>query len=397
MPRPESLIVAVLLTLAVSIGPISTDLYLPSLPSLTVALETDVASVQLTLSVFLVGLAFSQLVYGPLSDRFGRRPALLVGFALYVVASAACMLAQSIEALIVARFGQAVGACAGSVLGRAIVRDVYGREGAARMFAYIGAAMALAPAIGPMLGGYLTVWFGWRANFAVLLIVGALAFTGVWFLLAETNPHLGRTTGVARMLRDYLGFFRHRAYVGYVLCVTTAYCGLFAFISGSPFVFIEVFGLPPNLFGFCFAAAVGGFIAGAVFSGRMVTRLGLARILSVGVLVLAGAGLSMAGLVLAGIETVWSVLAPMVVYMAGVGLVLPNALAGALGPFPEKAGAASALSGFSQMAVAALVGIGVGAAFDGTARPMAVAIALSGCAAVAAWRILPRGAREEAG
>ena len=397
MPRPESFIVAVLLTLAVSMGPVSTDLYLPSLPSLTSALETDVASVQLTLSVFLVGFAFSQLVYGPLSDRFGRRPALLIGLALYVLASAACMLAQSIEALIAARFVQAVGACAGAVLGRAVVRDIYGREGAARMLAYIGAAMALAPGIGPMLGGYLTVWFGWRANFALLLILGALAFTGVWFLLAETNPHIGRATSVTQMLRNYLGFLRHRAYVGYILCVTMAYCGLFAFISGSSFVFIEVFGLPPNLFGFCFAAVVAGYIVGAVFSGRVVMRLGIGRVLSVGVVVLAGGGLAMAGLVLAGIETVWSVLIPMVVYMAGVGLVLPNALAGALGPFPEKAGAASALSGFSQMGVAALVGIAVGAAFDGTARAMAIAIAFSGCATVAAYWILVRGAREDAG
>ncbi len=396
MPRPESFIVAVLLTLAVSIGPISTDLYLPSLPSLTGALATDVASVQLTLSVFLAGFAFSQLVYGPLSDRFGRRPAMLAGFTLFVIASIGCALASSIEVLIAARFVQAVGACAGHVLGRAVVRDIYGRDGAARMLAYIGAAMALAPAIGPILGGYLTVWFGWRANFILLTAYGMLALAGVWLLLAETNPYTGRATSARQMLRDYIGFLGHRAYVGYVLCVATAYCGLFAFISGSSFVFIGVLGLSPDQYGFSFAAAVGGYIAGAIMSGRTVRRFGIRRILRVGVLVLAGAGLSMAGLVLAGIETVLSVLAPMVVYMVGVGLVLPNARAGALGPFPEKAGAASALSGFSQMGFAALVGIGVGAAFDGTARPMAVAIALSGCAAVVAYHLLVRGAREEA-
>lgn len=395
MPRPDSFIVAVLLTLAVSMGPISTDLYLPSLPSLTSALETDVASVQLTLSVFLVGLAFSQLVYGPLSDRFGRRPALKVGLILYVVASVACALATSVEMLIAARFVQAVGACSGQVLGRAVVRDVYGREGSARMLAYIGAAMALAPAIGPILGGYLTVWFGWRANFVLLTFYGAVALAGVWFLLAETNAYVGRPTSVSRMVGDYLGLLGHRAYVGYILCIATTYCGLFAFISGSSFVFIDVLGLPPDLYGFCFAAVVIGYMSGAILSGRTVHRFGIERLLSIGVLVLAGSGLAMAGLVLAGIETVWSVLIPMMVYMTGVGLVLPNALAGALGPFPEKAGAASALSGFSQMGIAALVGIAVGAAFDGTARPMAIAIALSGCAAVAAYRLLVRGARED--
>ena len=383
-----------LLTLVVAMGPMSTDLYLPSLPLLTRALETDVATVQLTLSVFLVGFALGQLVYGPLSDRFGRRPVLLAGITVFVVASVACAAAPSIEWLIAARFAQALGACAGPVLGRAVVRDIYGREGAARMLAYIGAAMALAPAIGPMIGGYLTVWSGWRANFVLLIGYGALAAAGVWFLLAETNPHIGRVTGAAQMLRNYIGFARHREYSGFLLCMAMNYAGLFAFISGSAFVFIEVFGLTPNLFGFCFAGAVSGFIVGAVISGRLVRRLGIRRMVRFGVAISALSGVTMAGLVLGGLESVWSILGPMIVYLFGTAFVLPNSMAGALGPFPDKAGAASALLGFIQMGFAALVGFAVAMTFDGSARPMAVAIALAGCATAAAYWLLAHGAGE---
>ncbi len=394
MLRPQSLLFMVLLTGVVAMGPMSTDLYLPSLPLLTTALATDVATVQLTLSVFLAGFAAGQLVYGPLSDRFGRRPVLLAGIAVFVVASVACVTATSIEGLIAARFAQALGACAGPVLGRAVVRDVFGREGAARMLAYLGAAMALAPAIGPMIGGYLTVWSGWRANFVLLTAYGVFAFAGVWFLLAETNPHIGRTTGAARMLRNYIGFLAHREYVGFLLCMALNYAGLFAFISGSSFVFIEVLDLSPDLFGFCFAGAVSGFIVGAVISGRLVRRLGIRRTVRYGAAITAASGLSMAVLVLAGIESVWSILGPMIWYLFGTAFVLPISMAGALGPFPDKAGAASALLGFTQMGFAALVGLGVGLAFDGTARPMAMVIALAGCATAAAYWLIVHGARQ---
>lgn len=380
--------VSLLLTLAVALGPMSTDFYLPSLPALVDYFATDVASVQLTLSVFLAGFAVAQLVYGPLSDRYGRRPVMLAGVTIFTLASIACMLATSVEMLIAARLVQAIGACAGPVLGRAVVRDVYGREGAARMLALIGAAMALAPLIGPIVAGYLTVWFGWRSNFLVLTVYGAVILFGIMAALAETNAHRGEVTGLAQMLRNYRAFLHSRVWLGYVLCNSATYAGLFAFISGSSFVFITVLGLPPHLFGLCFAAAVAGYIAGTIFSARTVTRLGIERMVLAGAAICALGGLAMAGPALAGIETVWSVLAPMILFTIGVGLVMPNSIAGAIGPFPTMTGAASALMGFTQMALAAAVGIGVAAAFDGTARPMAVALALSGVAALAAYRLL---------
>ena len=396
MPHPRSSLVTVLLTLAVALGPMSTDFYLPSLPALVGYFATDVARVQLTLSVFLVGFAVGQLFYGPLSDRFGRRPVMLAGVAIFTLASIVCMLATSIEMLIAARLVQAIGACAGPVLGRAVVRDVYGREGAARMLSLIGAAMALAPLVGPVIAGYLIVAFGWQSSFLVLTLYGVLILFGVFGAMGETNPHIGETTSVGQMLRNYRAFLHSREWLGYVLCNSAAYAGLFAFISGSSYIFIDLLGLAPHLFGLCFSVMVAGYIGGTMLSARVVLRLGIERMVMTGALLCASAGLAMAGLSFAGIETVWSVLAPMVLYSAGVGLVMPNSMAGAIGPFPTMAGAASALLGFIQMTVAALVGIGVGAAFDGTARAMAVTIALSGIAAIVAYRLMVRGSEEEA-
>ena len=397
MPHPRSTLVTVLLTLAVALGPMSTDFYLPSLPSLVDYFATDVARVQLTLSVFLVGFAVGQLFYGPLSDRFGRRPVMMAGVAIFTLASVVCMLATSIEMLIAARLVQAIGACAGPVLGRAVVRDVYGREGAARMLSLIGAAMALAPLIGPVVAGYLIVIFGWQSSFLVLALYGALILFGVFSALGETNPHIGETTGVGQMLRNYHAFLHSREWLGYVLCNSAAYAGLFAFISGSSYIFIDLLGLAPHLFGLCFSAMVAGYIGGTMLSARVVLKLGIERMVMAGALLCAVSGLVVAGLAIAGIETVWSVLAPMVLFAAGVGLVMPNSMAGAIGPFPTMAGAASALLGFIQMTIAAMIGIGVGAAFDGTARPMAVTIALSGFAALTAYMLLIRGGAPDQG
>lgn len=403
MPRASSTAVTVLLCLLVALGPISTDLYLPSLPGLARAFATDVAEVQLTLSVFLVGLAGGQLVYGPLSDRFGRRPVLVVGLVIYTAASIACALAPSMELLIAARFLQAIGACAGPVIGRAVVRDVHGREGAARILSYMSAAMALAPAIGPILGGFLEVWLGWQANFVALMVYGAAGLVGVALLLPETNP--GRddmATRFGSMLSNYGALARHRVYLGYALCVAFSYSGIFSFISGSSFVLVDVIGLTPDQYGFCFAAIVVGYMAGTIASGRVTRRFGIDRMIAV------GGALSVAGgLVLAllgwlgpwpGFAGAAAVVLPMMLFMAGTGFVNPNATAGAIGPFPRMAGAASALLGFLQMSLAALVGIGVGHLHDASARPMTTAIALAAIAVVIAHKTLVRpGAAAPAG
>ncbi len=399
MPRASasarSPAVTILLAALVALGPVSTDLYLPSLPGLARAFVTDVAEVQLTLSVFLAGLAGGQLAYGPLSDRFGRRPVLLAGLAIYAVATLACSLAPSMEVLIAARFLQAVGACAGPVLGRAVVRDVHGREGAARILSYMAAAMALAPAIGPILGGFLEVWFGWRSNFVALLAYGLAGLAATVLMLPETNARLDPlATRPLSIVANYGALLRHRSFLGYALCNACAYSGIFSFISGSSFVLVDVVGLPPDQYGFCFAAIVVGYMIGTIIGGRITRRLGIDRMVSMGALIaLAG------GIVLVacgwfgpdrGLAGALAIVLPMMIFMVGVGFVMPNAFAGGIGPFPQMAGAASALLGFLQMAVAAVVGIAVGHLDDGTARPMTTAILLAAIAVVLAHRLLVR-------
>ncbi|NQW11268.1 MAG: multidrug effflux MFS transporter [Alphaproteobacteria bacterium] len=378
-PRPDSLPVAALLTALVAFGPISTDMYLPSLPALVVAFDTDVPTVQLTLSAFLVAFAVSMLVYGPLSDRFGRRPVLLGAVALYVLASVACAVAPSIDWLIGARVAQAIGCCAGPVLGRAVVRDVYGRERAAAVLSYMGTAMALAPAIGPILGGWLQVTFGWQATFWVLTVFSGLALLGVALMLDETNAHRNPdATSLRGIITNYTALLRHRVYVGYVATISACYSVIFCFISGSSFVLIEVVGLSPDLYGYGFATIVLGYMTGTFLSGRYGRRVGVERMILAGGALTTAAGLVMAAFAWADVVTVATIVLPQMVAMIGVGLVFPNSQAGAIGPFPTMAGSASALLGFCQMGIAAAVGLAIGHAFDGTARPMATGVAVTG-------------------
>jgi len=377
MARAESLTVSVLLTAMVALGPISTDLYLPSLPAIGAALGVGQGQVQLTLSVFLAGFAVSQLACGPLSDRFGRRPVILAGLVLYLAASLACAAATSIEMLILARFCQAVGACVGPVLGRAAVRDIYGRERAARMLSYMGMVMALAPAFGPILGGFLEVWFGWRANFLLVSAVALVLLAATLAILPETNQWKSPdATRPGRLLGNYRSLLRHRSYVGYVLIVAFTYSGIFSFISGSSFVLIGLLGLSPEVYGFCFAAIVVGYMIGAFISGRFTVRIGLERMVQLGTAVQVAGGLAGLALYAADIVTVASIVGPVAVFMIGTGLAMPNAQAGAIGPFPRMAGAASALLGFCQMGLAAVVGIVVGHGSGQSALTMMAAIAL---------------------
>lgn len=237
---------AALLTILVTIGPISTGLYLPSLPGMARDLGTSASAVQLSIRLFIGGFALMQLAYGPLADRFGRRPVLLVGMAVYILATLACALATSITMLLAARFVQALGGCAGPVIGRAIVRDVYGAESAARILSYMASVMVLAPLVGPFIGGWLEVGFGWRASFVALLVYATGLTLALWHGLDETlrqpDPHVLR---LGRMAASFASLLRNPAYVGFVLCASLASGGLFSWISNAAFVVIDRFGVPP--------------------------------------------------------------------------------------------------------------------------------------------------------
>ncbi len=397
MLRPDTLPMTLMLALLAAMGPLSTDMYLASLPAMTEAFSATVGGIQLTLSVYMAGFALSQIFFGPLSDRFGRRPLLLGGLLLYSGSGLACAFAPNIETLIGLRLLQAIGACVGPVLSRAVVRDLYGREGSARAMSHMGTAMAVAPFVAPILGSYLSVWFGWQANFYFMGAYGLIGAAAVWALLAESVPQKDlHALRPSQMARNFSRLLRDRSYLGYTLACSFCYGGLFAFISGSSFVLIDMLGVAQENFGYFFAMGVGGYMLGTVVSGRLAGRLSMSAAVAAGATVSAGAGVAMAGMAWAGIDSVTAVVAPMVVYMAGMGIVLPQAQSAAIAPYPQMAGSASALLGTLQYSFAAIVGVGVGQLDDGTQIPMTTAIGLMGVLTLAAYWLIA-GKRRDPG
>ncbi len=391
MLRTESLGFLMLLAALTALGPLSTDMYLPTLPALKGEFSADVGRVQLTLSLFLVGFAVTQLIYGPVSDRFGRKKPILFGLGLYIVATACCTFAWSIEALIAGRFLQALGACAGVVLGRAVVRDLFTRERAARMLSYLGMAMSFAPMIAPTVGGYLQLAFGWKSVFVAQVVFGLALFVLAWRQLPESNlspdPH---ALSPRRMLRNYATLLTSRRYIGYALAVAAGYAGLFSWISGSSFVLIDVYGVPSEHFGLYFAGICIGYIIGTLISARASVAMGLERMMTIGTAVIATGGVAMLALVLARVDGPLTLLAPMMLFTMGLGLVMPQGQAGALSPFPQMAGSAAALMGSMQFAIASVVGAAGGHGFDGTAFPMALSLAVTGLVSLAAYHLIAR-------
>ena len=381
--NPHSIRTTALIVALVGTGPLSTDMYLPALPEIRAAFAVDTAAVQMTLSIFLAGLAVAQLVLGPLSDRFGRRPVLIGGMALYALASVACVYAPTIEWLMAARFVQAVGVCAGGVVGRAVVRDIHGRIGAARMLSHVSTAIAVAPLVAPLVGGHLAVSFGWASIFWAMAAIGVFVYAATWVLLPETNIQpKADALNPKRFAKNYselLGSSNFRAYM-----FATAFCfsGLFAFISGSSFILIDTLKMAPDHFGFAFGFVVVGFMVGSHFGGRWVKRLGIERLVAIGGRMAMATGALALGLSLLGPTTIFTVIVPAALYLVSVGLILPSAMAGAISPYPHMAGAASALVGFVQMMLAAGAGALVGHIHDGTPVPMMAVMAVCG---VLAW------------
>ncbi len=391
MINPTSLACTLSIAVLVALGPLSTDMYLPALPGLTDEFSTDAGQVQLTLSLFLAGFAVAQIVYGPLSDRFGRKPVLLGGLLLFVAASIACALAANIEMLILARFLQALGGSAGPVLGRAMVRDIHGPADSARVLSHIGSAMALAPAFAPILGGYMSLYLGWTSIFWFLALFGFCGVALLYFAIAETAPLEHRhPKPVSLIVADYARLLADPGYLGYTLTCTLAYAGLFAFLSGSSFVIIEYFGVGEQHFGLLFMLVVAGYICGTLLGARLSRRYDYRRLVGAGSLLLLFAGAVMLGIALNRPEHVMSIVSPMMIFMIGVGLVMPQSMAGALADYPHIAGSASGLLGFIQMSVAGLLGAAVGHGYDDSPVPMALAIAATGLFCALVYLVLIR-------
>lgn len=386
MLRPGTFALTALLAALSATGPLTTDMYLPSLPDIARQLGASSAQVQLTISAYLVGFAAGQIIYGPVSDRHGRKPVLIGAIALYCAASLACALSTSIEMLIVARAFQALGGSGGIVLTRAIVRDIYSGAHAGRELSVIGSVMALAPVLAPILGGLIQTAFGWRVTFLALVGAGFAGAAVVWVLLPETlNNRAAEPVSLPSMLRSYRIVGRNPAYLAYLSITSASYAGLFAWISGSAFVLQDLYGLAPFDFGVAFALGSVGYMIGSAIAARLVIRLGLDGVLGLGGCACAAGGLAMVAAVASGLTSSMSLVLPMAVYLAGLGMVLPQGIAGAMTPFPERAGAASSLFGFLQQTAAAVSGAAVGWFLGQSAWPLALGVATMGFATFGLW------------
>ncbi len=384
MFRPDTLALTALLALLTAIGPLSVDLYLPSLPAIGRAFAAEPAAVQLTISLYLIGFAAGQIAYGPLSDRHGRKPVMLAAMLIYCVATVACAAAPSIAALIAARTLQAFGSSGAVVLARAVVRDLYEGPRAGRELSLMAMIMGLAPIVAPVIGSGLQAAFGWRSCFVFLVLAGIAAAAAVHRLLPETlRRHPGTPTfGVAASIAVVA---RNRGALAHMGIIAAGYGGLFAFISGSPFVLQSVHALSPFGYALSFAVASAGYIVGTSLAAKLVVRWGLDRTIGWGAFALAAAGLAMVLATALAPRAVAGFVAPMTLYLLGLGLAMPQALAGALQPFPERAGAASSLIGVVQQTVAATTGALVAHALGATAWPLVIGIAVPGAITLAIW------------
>lgn len=385
-----------ILGLLTAFGPMSIDFYLPGLPALADELGVSAASAQQSLSVFFIGLAAGQLIYGPFSDRFGRRPVLAFSIVLYLAASLACAAADSLPTLLAARGLQGLGAGAGPVVSRAIIRDTYHGSQAARVMSFVILVMAVAPLLAPLVGGQIVAGLGWRGIFWVLAGFAAVCLVTVGTALAETNGREHRDGApLAAHFAAYGVLLRDRRSLAFLICGGMAFGALFAYVSSSSFIYIDVYGVSPRAFGFYFAANVLGLVLANLVNSQLVARFGYHRLLAVGSAVTFAGSLVLLVDSLTGFGGLAGIVLPLFFAVGTVGLVGANTVAGLLDAYPDNAGAASALFGFFQFGLGALAGGMVGAVGLSPAVDMAVVMALCAAVSFAAGRRLLAGETRE--
>ena len=395
------------LALLMGLQPVTTDLYLPALPMLTQGLGASMSAAQLTLSALILAFGLAQMVWGPVADRFGRRPVLLSGLSLYAVASVGCLLAGSIETLIVWRAVQGAAMAAAVVCARAVVRDLYEPVQGAQVMALALTGLGLIALVGPLSGGVAAKLWGWRGTFALVAAVAVLTLVFVAARLPETLPLRNpQATRLLPMARTWWAIGRHPVFLAWALLVACTYGGLFTLLAGSSFVYINVLGLSPVAYGAAMATGSVAYVAGTLVCRRWITRFGMDGTVARGAFFTLAGGALGAGLALVGAQQVWAVLLAQCLYIFGHGLHQPCAQAGVVAPFPASAGAASALAGLLLALVAFGVGQWLGGALEGALgaglggtqggglRPLLLGLAFwSVATSLVAWTLVQRALR----
>ena len=391
-PTLTPVLLAVLALLS-AFTPLSIDMYLPALPVIESDLAASVGDIQLTLSAFMIAFGVGQIFYGPAGDRFGRRPVILGGIAVYVLASIGCAFAAAADQLVLLRLLQGLSACGGVVLARTMVRDLAERDQAARAMSLMMACTSIAPMLAPLLGGQILWFLGWRAIFFILAGIGLFAWTAAFIRLPETlRPEYRQPLVVSAILKRFGELLRHKAFMGYALTSSLQFAALFSFLSGSPFVFIQHYGIPPRLFGLLFGGMVVFMTVGSLLNAKFAPVFGAGRILRYAVIVPAVVG--PAALVLGLIEArsgaigIWPFFLCFAPQIATISLIGPNGTAMALQRYPHMAGTASSLMGIMQFGLGAIFGAVVGQTFDGTIAPMTTAMGVAGFLCLVAHRWL---------
>lgn len=391
--RPDTtrtLLVVLILISAVS--PLSLNMPLPAVPGLAGALQTDVASIQLVITLYLFGMAVSQLVFGPLSDRFGRRPVVIWGLSIAVVTGLAAAFAQSVGFLLTARTLQSIGASAGIVLGRAIIRDLYERDRAAAMMGWVTMAFVVAPMVAPTVGGVLADTVGWRWIFAVSAGLAGVALLAAVIALPETKVD-GRAASASDILSDCRALVTNRDFLIFTGIATAFNATFFAFVGGAPHAVVQVMALNPTVYGLWFIIVSGGYMIGNAVSGRYTERWGTMRMLRLGTLLgLLGAGIQALIAALGLMTHPVSLFAPQAVIALGNGFLLPSAIAAAVSVNPRAAGSAAGLTGFIQMFICAIMAQVSGMLVAGTdsALPMVAMILANAIVAAALFGVVAR-------
>lgn len=393
LPAPATgarrLELVVLLGVLTAFAPLSIDMYLPAMPALEDYFKASEGAVQLTLAMFIVGFSLGQTLYGPLTDRYGRRPPLYLGMIVYTITSGACALATTVGALTALRLLQSLGACAGSVISRAMVRDLFPPEETRRVYSALILVMGVSPLLAPLFGAYMLLWFGWKAIFLSVMIVGALATAAMILRLPETLP-AAQPLSLEHVFRTYAALLKDRLFLGATLATGFSSAGMFAYIAGSPFIFINLYGVRPDHFSWFFGLNAAAVVIGAQVNGRMLHGHAPERVMRYAALAQATAGTLLIVAYLAGAKSLASIALPLFLYLCTIGFVFPNAVALALEHHGKVAGMASALLGTLQFSMASVALLVLGAVNSTSAFPMSAMICFCGVMGVVMHLVLIR-------